>query len=62
MRVTVPLGFMEGLERIDDEEYELLLEENRRQYSAAVELVGTGGDAHAPEKAGVFDLREAELL
>ncbi len=62
VRVTVPLGFMEGLDRIDDRDYELLLEENRRRYSADVELVGTGGDAHAPEKAGVFDLGEAERL
>ncbi len=62
MRVTVPLGFMEGLDRIDDRDYELLLEENRRRYSADAELAETAGDARATEKVGAFNLGDPELL
>ncbi len=53
---------MEELDRIDDGDYEHLLEENRRKYCAAVELEGTAGDARATEKVGAFDLGDPELL
>ncbi len=55
-KITVPLGFMETKETIADEHYDVLLDRNRKQYSASFrERPEETGERDPPALQGVLN-------